>query len=310
MATLRPPDFQLFSLKNDPDGLWVAEADGEIVGFALSWVCGELWFLAELFVAPGQLMPLAELVMLPLSLTTEGIVCCHSGATLNLYRVMSCAFWGRNMRQAPVYWAVDPACSRVGRAAQTASTFLGGLCLFFGPAFATSVPASLEARIVYLCFFGLIPALGFYVSGHILRQMCWCSVAGSVRSIAARCARRPAPFANGLANWAGAFVLDVLDRCLMIIARCLLTAGQWMQRLFRLGQKAYSSVHCRYWHVHKAIFEFSCLLIRNTARFVIRMQRPTERNLSREFRDSSLSLRKPFYVRNVRIGLVSRFRTF
>jgi hypothetical protein len=24
------PDFQLFSLKDDPDGLWVAEDDGEI----------------------------------------------------------------------------------------------------------------------------------------------------------------------------------------------------------------------------------------------------------------------------------------
>ena len=54
MATLRPPEFQLFCLRDDPDGLWVAEADGEILGFALSWVCGDLWFLAELFVAPGQ----------------------------------------------------------------------------------------------------------------------------------------------------------------------------------------------------------------------------------------------------------------
>ncbi len=54
MASVRRPDFQLFSLKDDPDGLWVAEADGENVGFAFSWVCGELWFLAELFVAPSQ----------------------------------------------------------------------------------------------------------------------------------------------------------------------------------------------------------------------------------------------------------------
>jgi GNAT superfamily N-acetyltransferase len=54
MATVRPPDFQLFSVKDDPDGLWVAEADGDIVVFALSWVCGDLWFLAELFVAPGH----------------------------------------------------------------------------------------------------------------------------------------------------------------------------------------------------------------------------------------------------------------
>src|SRR3954467_11786863 len=53
MATLRPPQFQRFSLEDDPDGLWLAEADGEITGFALSWVCGNLWFLAELFVAPG-----------------------------------------------------------------------------------------------------------------------------------------------------------------------------------------------------------------------------------------------------------------
>jgi ribosomal protein S18 acetylase RimI-like enzyme len=54
IATLRPPEFQLFSLDDDPDGLWVAEADGELAGFGLSWVCGDLWFLAELFVSPAH----------------------------------------------------------------------------------------------------------------------------------------------------------------------------------------------------------------------------------------------------------------
>jgi ribosomal protein S18 acetylase RimI-like enzyme len=54
MATLRPPEFQLFSLKDDPGGLWVAEADGAILGFAFSWVSGDLWFLAELFVSPDH----------------------------------------------------------------------------------------------------------------------------------------------------------------------------------------------------------------------------------------------------------------
>src|SRR5262245_26588535 len=54
MATSRPPDFQLFSLKDDPDGLWVAEADGEIIGFSFSWVNGDFWFLAQLFVSPAR----------------------------------------------------------------------------------------------------------------------------------------------------------------------------------------------------------------------------------------------------------------
>jgi GNAT superfamily N-acetyltransferase len=52
MAAVRNPHFQLFSLRDDPDGLWVAEDSGEILGCAFSWVCGELWFLAELFVSP------------------------------------------------------------------------------------------------------------------------------------------------------------------------------------------------------------------------------------------------------------------
>jgi GNAT superfamily N-acetyltransferase len=54
MAVHRPPQFQLFSLNDDPGGLWIAEDQSRILGFAWSWVCGNLWFLAQLFVEPGQ----------------------------------------------------------------------------------------------------------------------------------------------------------------------------------------------------------------------------------------------------------------
>jgi ribosomal protein S18 acetylase RimI-like enzyme len=54
IAASRSPEFQAFCLRDDPRGAWLAEDNGEIVGFALSWVCDRLWFLAELFVAPGQ----------------------------------------------------------------------------------------------------------------------------------------------------------------------------------------------------------------------------------------------------------------
>jgi GNAT superfamily N-acetyltransferase len=54
VASVRPAQFQLFSLRDDPDGLWVAEENGRMLGSAFSWVCGDLWFLAELFVAPDQ----------------------------------------------------------------------------------------------------------------------------------------------------------------------------------------------------------------------------------------------------------------
>jgi ribosomal protein S18 acetylase RimI-like enzyme len=52
IAALRPPHFVAFSLQDDPRGLWVAEEDGQLVGFAFSWICGDLWFLAQLFVSP------------------------------------------------------------------------------------------------------------------------------------------------------------------------------------------------------------------------------------------------------------------
>lgn len=49
---LRPPLFQTFCLGQDPDGLWVAEADGTIVGFGFSWTIQAFWYLAQLFIKP------------------------------------------------------------------------------------------------------------------------------------------------------------------------------------------------------------------------------------------------------------------
>src|SRR6185312_7904360 len=54
MAVCSPPKFQLFSLEDDANGLWVAEEGGRILGFAWSWVCGDMWFLAQLFVSPDH----------------------------------------------------------------------------------------------------------------------------------------------------------------------------------------------------------------------------------------------------------------
>lgn len=54
MAARSPPRFQLFSLHDDPAGLWVAEEGERILGFAWSWACGDMWFLAQLFVSPDQ----------------------------------------------------------------------------------------------------------------------------------------------------------------------------------------------------------------------------------------------------------------
>lgn len=54
MASPGPHPFQSFSLKDDPDGLWVAEDAGQMLGFAFSWMCGDLWFLAQLFISPDR----------------------------------------------------------------------------------------------------------------------------------------------------------------------------------------------------------------------------------------------------------------
>jgi hypothetical protein len=184
------------------------------------------------------------------------------------------------MRQAPTYRVVDSACSRVGREAQTAGTFLSVLCLFFVSAFTVFIPASFEERVGYFFLFGLAPALGFYLIGHILGGMLAlsCKLCGI---IASHCLRWHARFTKSLLNWASASVLDLSDRCSSTLAHYRLAAGRCMQILPRWAQKQRRSVSRQYRYVCRSIIEFSCLLIRNAARFLITLQRSVDRSSKR-----------------------------
>jgi len=184
------------------------------------------------------------------------------------------------MRQVPRHRVVESACSRVGRAAQTAATFLSVLCLFFIIVFIAFVPASFEERIGYLFLFGLIPALGCYLIGHILRG----ALALSCKlcsMIAPHCLRWQARFTNSVLNWANGSARDLLERCSLTIAHCRLATDKWGQILCRLDQKQRRSVNRQYRYVRGAIINFLYLLIRNAARFIITLQQSVEQSTTR-----------------------------
>src|SRR5262245_39561489 len=52
LMVLRVPAFQRFTYAEDPTGLWVAEADNDIIGFACSWMRQQFWYLGYLFIRP------------------------------------------------------------------------------------------------------------------------------------------------------------------------------------------------------------------------------------------------------------------
>jgi hypothetical protein len=177
------------------------------------------------------------------------------------------------MKYRPLFRVVNPPCSRVGRSAQTAGTLLAVISLFFAAVFTTFAPGSLEERTSSLLFFGLIPAFGFYVSGHILRHALTFSCK-LCEIIAARCFRGLVLFARGLAKRVVARVLDdPLSTCWMILAPCLSTTQQLMRRFVCFGHKVFCSSRRLCWRFHKAIFESSCLLTRLSARFAINVNR-------------------------------------
>ena len=171
------------------------------------------------------------------------------------------------MRQA----ARDKACTRLNWVILTAGSFLAVWCVIFGSAVAAFVPSSVEERLENLVVFGLVPAFIFYVSGHILRhllgfscKLCELFAKGLLRLLA--------PFAISFANEARATVSEALDGCRKTLARCQIATRRWTQRLSHLSEIAFTSIDRQCRHFCKLTFELLCLLIRTTARFIIKAQ--------------------------------------
>jgi hypothetical protein len=143
--------------------------------------------------------------------------------------------------------------------------------------FIASIPASSNERTGYFFLFGLIPALGFYLIGYILRGML--ALSGKLCGIIApHFLSWQASFTERLLIWASASALDLLDRCSAALAHCRLATGQRMQILSRWARKERCALKRQYRCACRAIIEFSCLLIRNAARFVITLRQPVDRS--------------------------------
>jgi GNAT superfamily N-acetyltransferase len=125
MASVRTPDFQLFSLNDDPAGLWTAEEDGRIVGCAFSWVAERLWFLAELFIAPdrqGQRIG-QELLKRTFAHASASGADCNALITFTFNRVSQALYIRHGMYPRwPIYMVSAPREVIVQRGGETALT--------------------------------------------------------------------------------------------------------------------------------------------------------------------------------------------
>jgi len=156
------------------------------------------------------------------------------------------------MRQPARY----KACTRVSLATQTASSFLAVWCVFFGVAVAAFVPASVEERFVNLLVFGLMPAFVIYLSGRIVRHVLGSSCK-LCELLAASLLRRLAWVASG---------------CMKSLTGCQITIERWSQRVSHMSRIAYYSMNHQRRRLYKFVFDLSCLLIRTTARSIIKAQ--------------------------------------
>ena len=138
------------------------------------------------------------------------------------------------------------------------SNFLAITCLFFGAAFASLVPASLEQRLGSSLLFGLMPAVCLYLGGQILGR--GLAIGAELCELSAeRCFRGLVSLVNNFAIYLSPPTSDE-------------SARFFSSRSRALSLNAFCSVKNCYWRADAAIFDFSCLLVRSSARFILRLE--------------------------------------
>ena len=145
------------------------------------------------------------------------------------------------------------------------ANLLSMMSLLFGLA-AAFVPGSLEQRIGSFLFFGLIPAAALHLGGAVFGPLLAFS-SELCEVIIALCFRWLARIVKKYVKLASQCVSYRSVRYL-VPPVCTVKSSMWS-----LSRRASYSIRRNCQHAHRAIFEFSCLLIRSGARFILRMQR-------------------------------------
>jgi hypothetical protein len=130
-------------------------------------------------------------------------------------------------------------CRALGHLTLKATCWLAVWFCLFGAAIAVGLPGSLEERFANLVLLGLLPALGLIVTGYILDQAL----------------KRSCKFCQIVAARVARVQISLLARK---------RAGNWLQRLYS-GKQGLR-------HFRGFLVQFSCLLIRGTARFLLKAQ--------------------------------------
>jgi hypothetical protein len=162
------------------------------------------------------------------------------------------------MKQGPKYRIVTRIISQVAdshrrSAIQRASVLLAVIWSFFGPVTAGFDSPPLRERIATLLLCGLIPAAAIYVAGYILSQLIF--FRGQATDITiAECFRY-------IKLWVNYFV-----------KRAVISAPKVWNKLVVLAENVCCSVNNLCWRTQARLLEIACLLIRSSARLIIRFQ--------------------------------------